>query len=37
MATQTLEIRLSSASLHGQRSGMRELPDVAKYIYKSGC
>src|SRR4029453_8312211 len=34
---QTLEIRRSSASLWGEKTGMRHLPVVAKYIDTSTC
>jgi formate dehydrogenase beta subunit len=37
MAAQTLEIRRSSASLHGQATGMRNLPVVSKLIDTSTC
>jgi formate dehydrogenase iron-sulfur subunit len=35
--TPNLEIRLSSASLRGETSGMRELPVVSKYIDTTTC
>ena len=37
MPTQTLEIRRSSASLWGEKTGMRRLPVVAKYIDTTTC
>ena len=37
MLSQSLEIRRSSASAHGTRSGMRTLPTVSKYIDTSTC
>jgi formate dehydrogenase beta subunit/formate dehydrogenase gamma subunit len=37
MATSTLEIRRSSASLPGQETGMRQTPVVSKYIDTSTC
>jgi formate dehydrogenase beta subunit len=37
MGTQPLEIRLSSASLHGQTSGQRVMPAVSKYIDTTTC
>ncbi len=37
MATKTLETRRSSASLWGERTGIRHLPVVAKYIDTSTC
>jgi formate dehydrogenase iron-sulfur subunit len=37
MPTHTLEIRRSSASLWGQKTGMRHLPVVAKYIDTTTC
>jgi formate dehydrogenase beta subunit/formate dehydrogenase gamma subunit len=37
MALATLEIRRSSASLRGEKTGIRELPVVAKYIDTSTC
>jgi formate dehydrogenase iron-sulfur subunit len=37
MAVSTLEIRRSSASLRGEKTGIRELPVVAKYIDTSTC
>ena len=37
MADQTLQIRRSSASLWGGKTGVRELPVVAKYIDTSTC
>jgi formate dehydrogenase iron-sulfur subunit len=37
MTTQNLEIRRSSASLWGERTGIRKIPAVAKYIDTSTC
>jgi formate dehydrogenase iron-sulfur subunit len=37
MSAQTLQIRRSSASLWGGRTGMRQLPVVSKYIDTSTC
>jgi formate dehydrogenase iron-sulfur subunit len=37
MPIQTLEIRRSSASLWGEKTGMRHLPVVAKYIDTTTC
>ncbi len=37
MTQQTLEIRRSSASLWGQKTGMRHLPVVSKYIDTTTC
>ena len=37
MATQTLEIQRSSASMWGGKTGIRTLPTVAKYIDTSTC
>jgi formate dehydrogenase iron-sulfur subunit len=37
MATQTLEIQRSSASMWGTKTGIRTLPTVAKYIDTSTC
>jgi len=37
MTEQTLEIRRSSASLWGQKTGMRHLPVVSKYIDTTTC
>src|SRR4029450_2511366 len=37
MPTQTLEIRRSSASLWGEKTGMRRLAVVAKYIDTTTC
>jgi len=37
MPSQNLEIRQSSASLRGQGSGLRHLPNVSKYIDTSTC
>ena len=37
MALSTLEIRRSSASLRGEKTGMRSLPVVAKFIDTSTC
>ncbi|HZU82285.1 MAG TPA: formate dehydrogenase subunit beta, partial [Polyangiaceae bacterium] len=37
MAVSTLEIRRSSASLRGEKTGIRELPVVSKYIDTSTC
>ena len=37
MATQALDLRRSSASLWGGKTGVRELPVVAKYIDTSTC
>jgi formate dehydrogenase beta subunit len=37
MGSQHLEVRASSASLHGQESGLRRLPIVSKYIDTTTC
>jgi formate dehydrogenase iron-sulfur subunit len=37
MSTQTLEIRRSSASVWGSRTGMRTVPTVSKYIDTTTC
>jgi formate dehydrogenase iron-sulfur subunit len=37
MAVSTLEIRRSSSSLRGEKTGIREVPVVAKYIDTSTC
>ena len=37
MSQQTLEIRRSSASVWGGRTGLRQLPVVSKYIDTTTC
>ena len=37
MTLQTLEIRRSSASVWGSKTGMRSIPTVSKYIDTSTC